>query len=500
MSAKAPAPLRIAVLAPDERPNTAGYADWIGACSGAEIIQPPRELMPRFHEPANTAGLAEWLREVDASVDAHVLSLDLLVHGGLIPSRLTHDRTSEAISRLEILHELKAPVSAYQVVTRLPHYNNASRSRQEPEYWGTHGRRLFELSQAWDKHTRGEATTADVDAALDAVPAEFRSDLVRRRLRNHTVNLVALGMAAEGTVVDLMITSDDTAPRGLPAVDRAALSAWNDRLDARVLLYPGADEVPSVLVSRVISRARGVTPRIHVVYPDPDGAQRIAPYEDVPIDQGVDRQIRALGGERVEDANDADLVLLVHAPSATPGDWTAGTAAQDSSAESAAVVSATAALCAAGHRVALADVRYANGSDPTLLAALDEAHLLGQLVAYGGWNTAGNTLGTTLAAGVSPLHDASIGAAEARSRFLATKIIKDGFYLPTLRVELQRELAARGYDDPPLDELPELARRVEADMNAWASGVNALHGTRVSAVNWPWSYLFTVDFEVELTA
>ncbi|WP_309127329.1 DUF4127 family protein [Microbacterium sp.] len=500
MSAQAPRPLCISVLAPDERPNTAGYAKWIGNCSGAEVLQPPAELMPRFREPADTAGLAAWLREIDGTVDAHVVSLDLLVHGGLIPSRLTPDRIGDAIPRLGVLRELRAPVSAYQVVTRLPHYDNATRSRQEPEYWGTHGRRMFELSQAWDRHDRGEASGEEVDAALAAVPAEYRHDLIRRRLRNHSVNLAALELAADGVVVDLMITSDDTAPRGLPASDRSTLSAWNQRLETSALLYPGADEVPSVLVSRVVSRARGVVPRILVACPDTAGLQRVAPYEDVPVDQGIDRQIRALGGERVFTVDDADLVLVVHAPAEIPGDWTGGPIDQDSSAASERVAAETASLLDSGRRVAVADLRYANGSDPTLVEALDRLGALQGLVAYGGWNTAGNTLGTTLAAGVSFLLDPSDRAADERGRFLITKIIKDGHYLPALRVQLQEELAARGLTDPPLDELPFLAGRVAGDLTAWASRTRSLRGVRVANVRWPWSYLFTVDFDVERIA
>lgn len=496
MSTSAATPLRIAVLAPDERPNTAGYASWIGSCSGVEVVQPPAELMPRFRVPADTAGLATWLLDVDDSVDAHVLSLDLLVHGGLIPSRLTDDPIVEVIARLDVLRRLRAPVSAYQVVTRLPHYDNPTRSRQEPEYWATHGRRLFELSQAWDMHARKEASAEDVACALDAVPSEFRDDLVRRRLRNHTVNLAALDLAAEGIVADLVITSDDTAPRGLPAADRGALAEWNDRLGTGALLYPGADEVPSVLVSRVVSRALGVTPRVFVACPESEGLQRIAPYEDVPVDRGIDRQIHALGGIRVTEIETCDLVLMVHPPAEVPGDWTGRVEAQDSSSVSADIVAAAKTFLAAGHRVAVADVRYANGSDPVLVEALDKSGVLGQLVAYGGWNTAGNTLGTTLAAGVSPMHAPGPDAARQRAQFLATKIIKDGFYLPSLRVRLQDELAVRGLSDPPLDELPALAERVAGELSAWAARTQTLQGLRVTDVTWPWQYLFTADFRV----
>lgn len=489
--------MHIALLPPDERPNTAGYASWIGRCCGIDVLLPPPHLMPRFREPADTAGLAGWLREVDDDVDAFVVSLDLLVHGGLVPSRLTTDRIGDVTPRLGVLAELGSPVTAYQVVTRLPHYDNAGRSRQEPPYWATHGRRLFELSRAWDRYELGECDGDDVRAAAADLPADVVGDLVRRRLRNHAVNLAALELAADGVLETLVITSDDTAPRGLPASDRRALDRWTDRLRARTLLYPGADEVPSVLTARVAAQARGVVPRIAVLCPEPGGLDRVAPYEDRALDDGIDNQLRALGAVRADDAGDADVVLVVHPPAEVPGDWTGEVPQHSTGTQRAAVVAEADRQLAAGRRVALADVRYANGSDPLLLRALDESGALGRLVAYGGWNTAGNTLGTTLAAAASAVVDGGETARAERRRFLATKIVKDGHYLPVVRTRLQEELRERGLTDPPHDEIPALARRVEAELGDWATGVSALDGWRVRDVRWPWDYTFTVDFDLE---
>ncbi|MPV36473.1 DUF4127 family protein [Georgenia subflava] len=491
--------MRIALLPPDERPNTAGYARTVGACCDVEVVLPPAEAMPRFREPADTGALADWLRAVAHEVDHVAVSLDLLVHGGLIPSRNTDDRVQDVLPRLDVLRELAVPVTAYQVVTRLPHYDNASRSRQEPGYWSTHGARIGRLSRLWDQHAAGEAGDAEVAAARAEVPDDVVADLVRRRLRNHVVNLAALELASDGVVNALLLTSDDTAPRGLPAADRRALATWIDRLCVDVLTYPGADEVPSVLVARVAAEARGVRPRVAVRCPAPGGLERIAPYEDRPVGAGLANQIRALGGVRVDEPDDADLVLVLHAPATEPGDWVMDPPAQDSAADSAAVVAEVGEHLALGRRVAVADVRYANGSDPTLLDALDDAGLLGRLVAYGGWNTAGNTIGTTLAAGVSPVLGTSEEAAAARREFLARKIVEDGHYLPVVRAAIQAEAAGAGLLDPPLAELPAVHRRITEDLDTWARGVRALSGYRVADARLPWGYTFTVDFDLERT-
>lgn len=489
--------MRIALLPPDERPNTAGYAQWIGRCCGVDVLLPPTELMPRFHSGADTAGLAQWLREVDRQVDACVVSLDLLVHGGFIPSRNTPDGILDVVPRPEVLGELTSPITAYQVVTRLPHYDNNTRGRQEPEYWATHGRRMFELSQAWDMRERDEASPEQLQEALEAVPRGAVTDLVQRRLRNHVVNLTALSLLADGTVTTLAITSDDTAPRGLPASDRQTLDRWDGRLGTNALFYPGADEVPSVLTARVAAQGQGVTPRICVQCPERGGLDRTAPYEDRPLSDGIANQIRALGAQQVSEPADADIVLVVHPPAVVPGDWVGDGPQPSTASQRADVLAGAGRLIADGHRVAVADVRYANGSDPHLLQALADADLLQHLVAYGGWNTAGNTLGTTLAAGISAILDRSEEARAERERFLANKIIKDGHYLPVVRRRLQHELAERGLADPPLAEIPDLGRRVEGELNEWAAGIPALSGWRVHNVRWPWNHLFTVDFDLE---
>ncbi|PSL00437.1 uncharacterized protein DUF4127 [Haloactinopolyspora alba] len=458
---------------------------------------PPPEAMPDFRTPADTGALASWLRAVGPEVDHAVVSLDLLAHGGLVPSRLTTDTTSAVVARLGVLGDLPVPVTAYQVVTRLPHYDNPGRSRQEPEYWTTHGERLARLSTAWDERTLGETDDDTVAAARAAVPDEYVADTARRRLRNHAVNLAALELAADGVVDTLVVTSDDTAPRGLPAADRRALATWIDRLGVDVLTYPGADEVPSALVARVAAAAAGVRPRIAVRCPDPSGLERIAPYEDRPVGAGLANQVRALGAEQVPEPGDADVVVVLHAPAREPGDWVMDPPRQDSTAASRAVVDEVREHLSRDRRVAVADVRYANGSDPTLITALDEAGALGALVAYGGWNTAGNTIGTTLAAAVTPMLGTSAAAARARRGFLARRIVEDGHYLPVVRAAVQDEARRRGLTDPPPEELPAVHERITRDLDRWARTVNALDGLRVRDARLPWGSTFTVDVTVD---
>src|SRR5699024_11945733 len=164
-------------------------------------------------------------------------------------------------------------------------------------------------------------------------------------------------------------------------------------------------------------------------------------------------RLPAVGGVRVDRAAAAALVLLVHGPAPEPGDWTGAPITEDTSQESSRVAAAGRLHLEAGRCTALADLRYANGSDPQLVRALDDAGVLGELVAYGGWNTAGNTIGTTLAAGASALHEQTPAAAVARRELRDHKIIEYGHYLPVVRRRLQPEFAARRLTDPAEEEI-----------------------------------------------
>lgn len=486
----------IILLPPDERPNTGGFAHSIGSCFGHEVLIPPPDAMPSFMQPADTSALANWLRSVQSSADQAVISLDLLVHGGLIPSRNTADTVTDVVPRLAVLEELSLPVTAYQVVQRMPPYNNGTRSRQEPEYWAQHGADLGEFSRTWHQHQHGEATANDVARTRSAIPCEHLTDAMNRRLRNHITNLAALELAARGKVETLVVTSDDTSPRSLPAADRHSLESWIDRTGLDVLTYPGADEVPSVLTARVSLRLLEMTPFVAVVCAEDDGLTRIAPFEDGPVLDGILRQIRAAGAQPVADPDQADLVFVVHAPDPARQVWGSRPPTEDTTELSRDTAALAAKHLNAGRTVAVADVRYANGGDPRLIWALEDQSVLTSIASYSGWNTAGNSIGTALAAGLAAVCCSTDAARTAQRAFLVRKIVEDGHYLPSVRLAIQREAAERGLSDPPLGEIPDVESRITADLDAWTRSVPSLAQWKVARARLPWRYTFTVDFDL----
>ncbi|MFD2078529.1 Protein of unknown function [Actinopolymorpha cephalotaxi] len=501
--------MRIALLPLDERPVNATLPAHIAAIAGAEVLTPPAELLPRMRTPGRADELAGWLAEVAGEVDALVVSLDTLGYGGLIGSRTTQDAASAVVERLAVLERIRPrhprlPITAVTTVMR------ASRSyspAEEPEYWSRHGVELHDLGGALHREFLGEPHERERLTA--AVPADVQADFWLRRLRNHTVDLFTLGLAGRGTLDTLLVTADDTAPRAAGSLEQVWLRHWVSAtgLGTRVLMYPGADEVGSVLVARALADGEQVEEevRIAVEFREEGGADRIAPYENVPIAAGVARQIAAAGAEVVPfggEHDDADAVIVVHAPDPRRGDQTRRGEATDQAVVD-AVVDRVAELVEAGSSVGVADVRYVNGADPALVRALAERGVLDRITAYGGWNTAGNTVGSVVAALVAHVVGHRRGGVDeiAQSRLRWHRIVEDYAYQAVVRGELAQEQPYGDHMSVPFADqadvesylercakrLPEVAEQLGgADARRWL----------VTSPRLPWGRTFEIDFDL----
>lgn len=492
--------MRVGLIPLDERPANARYPRMIGAIAGVEVALPPSEALGSRRSPAPFGPLESWLHDEASHLDALVVSLETLGHGGLIPSRTTGEPLSNVLARLDALRDLRRlrpdlQLHGTTVVTRIPDADDAT---EEPPYWGRHGRALHRLSKAL-------ATGApDRQELRRRLPVSVVGDFLRRRLRNHAANLAALELVADGTLDSLVLSSDDTSVDSLGSGERRWLEGWvaNMNLADRVLVYPGADEVGCVAVARLANRRAGRVPRIATFYALPGGEDAVAPYEDGLVSLTVGRQILAVGGEPAE--SDPDLLLAVNPPDPAGGDWAIDppelTIDSERRDRLAAFADEVARSVSRGVPVAVADVAYANGGDPLLLRMLDERSVLPGLAAYAGWNTAGNTIGTALAQGCAALLADGERGCEASERFLLHRFLEDWGYAAVVRGELRRRLrSSTGRSEPTEEALPEAAAYVEGRLGELLAGLPGYGGWRVrpGSVVFPWGRTFECDFELE---
>lgn len=481
------------VLVPlDERPVNTGLVADVASVAGHRLELPPEGARARYREAASTDALAAWIRErtADPEVGALVVSVDMLVHGGLIPARTTDEDTATVLRRLDVLREIKEarpelPVLAVTLVTRASDHDS---SIEEPDYWATYGRRMHALGR--EAHQAWEDGTGSPDAD---VPADVRRDFARRRLRNHIVNLSAIDLRADGVLDHLVVTADDTARFSAGSVEQGWLAYWGVLDPAmQVPIYPGADETGAVLVGRALTMLSGVSPRVRYVTADPDGMERIPPYENAPLSTSVPRQIAAAGGTVV--AEDAELVLVVHTSDPARGDQ-GGPHAVDDPAAAARTVALVAEHVASGVMVAVADLRYANGSDPTLVEGLRAAGLLDEIVAYGGWNTAGNALGSTVALGVAAVVADRTGmpARELARTPRVRRLLDDHAYQSVVRKRAWDEVFHGTYMPLPADEVAAAEAWVTEELRREHELLFPGDTLRLDKVLLPWERSFEVD-------
>jgi hypothetical protein len=165
---------------------------------------------------------------------------------------------------------------------------------------------------------------------------------------------------------------------------------------------------------------------------------------------------------------------------------------------------------AAGRSVALGDVTYPNGSDPIALEMLlspDCPLNPAALAAYGAWNTAGNTLGTTVAQAVCSLFIGDNPARRAiQNAFLTHRFLEDyGYQYKVRRLAREQNLAAFGRKDPNPDDTQEVAAtaaNIEAGLLAVLQnellprGIGTGWTIAPGSTRLPWRRTFEVDFDL----
>ena len=538
---------RIACLPLDDRPVNYDYPRELAALAGFEIELPPREWLGTPWRPSRHAELVDWLEKAALRADALLVALDTLGYGGLIPSRTSSENAEQVLARLSILKQIKARqpgllILAYNVILRI---SRADSAEEEKAYWADYGSRMFRLSTLEHKSALGEANdseTAERLALRAQIPDSVYDDYLHGRKRNHAVNRTMLDWLAEGLFDYLLLPQDDTADYGWNIAETRSLQSLIRlrSLSDRAITYPGADETVSLLLARYACQQARFAPRVWPRYSSINGAQTITAYEDRPVHELLKAHLAPLNGFVANSPEQADLLLFLNAPAEAQGaadlqELVAREMAEPSfqapiiendlyrltrremtsprrSVEE--FVRALEAALESRLPVALADVAFVNGADLFLGRKLLQSGLAPRLMAYAGWNTAGNTLGTVLAHAVLHLlalrHDPVPEQITAHLVFLFRRYLDDYFYQTVERTHLVYEdLPALGLapsmERLPADKLEAVERRLQARLSAAAGELcnrfvqaGLVRDVHISNITLPWQRLFEVGFDVQV--
>lgn len=497
---------RILLLPLDERPCNYRFPAMLTAGSDdIELFIPPKSILGAMKQPADIAAVTQWLRENFGSCDYAVISIDMLVYGGIVPSRLHHLTQEQCLSRLSVLAQLHTAyphvkIFAFTLIMRAPSYNS---SAEEPDYYALYGEKLCRFGALRDKYSRSPSFAqdkADCLALENDLPPEILADFCNRRKINHAVNLSSVSLLNEGVLDFLVVPLDDCAPYGWAASEHGEiLSAIHQNgLSRRAYSYCGADEVGCVLLARAVNHSRRTCPGIFLQYSSVCGPFVIPKYEDRPLGENLRWQIAAAGGRTVPSAESADMVLMVNSP--TVGGEQMGDAGHDED------FCNTFPACLPDFihtlramlqckPVLLADIALANGADIKLMQALVQEDLLAKLASYSGWNTAANAAGTCIAHGII-----CAGSVEKGVLFTTHRILEDWLYMSCIRrratafVERQKiTLSGSGEQDGLVTPY------ILHELKTMASQLSLPQCVSIQNIALPWHRLFEIELQISVT-
>ncbi len=428
----------------DERPCNYEFPKQIFQGGEWEILTLPFSYLGLKKKPAQIEKIQQWVLNNYQSAYGIVISIDMLLYGGIVPSRIHYFSFEELKERLNILKLIKSKrpdfkIYAYNLVMRCPQYNDDD---EEPSYYQNYGLNIFRHKYIEHKKSLNIATNEELEEEKQIfIPEEFVLDYETRRMTNLQVVLEVINLAKENIIDFLIIPQDDSAPYGYTALDQAqvAKKVNDNKLFFKILTYPGADEVSNTLFARLLNEYYNKRPLVYLFYPAEKAKTVIPCAEDRYLDISAKYQILAAGCLFTPSLKDADLIFAINAPSKTMISSQFRESSDDGYSVNRNLLDfinfIDYCINVLNKPVCIGDVGYCNGGDLALITLIEQKKMYLKLAGYASWNIPCNSLGTALPMGIRYLypHDQQLF-----NNFLIHRFVEDVGYC-TLARKILRE-------------------------------------------------------------
>lgn len=471
-----------------------------------DIHLPSKELMGDKKIPGDLEGLKSWLLKEVKNADYAIISLDTLLYGGIIPSRLHFQTDEELTARLDILTEIKKinkkiKLYCFQLIMRCPCY---SLSDEEPDYYDECGAEIH-LYGRYKHLTALQRMTKENEVHFKEVTKkikkEYLNDFELRREKNIRILMKSLEYVKNNTIDFFIVPQDDSAEFGYTSLDQLKVREYikQNHLHSKISMYPSADDTGLTVLAHAVTDIHKYQPKIFVHYASSKGAMVIPSFEDRIIDETLKFQIRSANCIRVYSLQEADILLAVNIGSAMLTEEEPGfNIAYDVERNLAEFIDQIKYALSIGKQVSIADVAYCNKGDIELCKLLEKENLLLN-VSYAGWNTSSNTTGTTICQAVNYF----FGKNELeQKKFLALRYFEDiGYcaYFKYYPINAILEKHGMNYFDAK-EANGVIAQEVKKEVwnymnNEFKSVANIVSDIDVSM---PWRRMFEVEIKIKL--
>lgn len=373
----------------DDRPATGQFAQMISSIGGVQIEMPPVDLLGQFLTPGRSEAVLNWLSQKNlGEYSAVIVSTDMIAYGGLVASRVPAVSLTTAVERLQRLEAIRArtpgvPFYGFSAVMRV-----LPTSTRENRPWRD---LLGKLVVRRERFFQEPSLTNQIDflRLANKLPAGVLEEYDEARQRNQGVQEELIRMTKRGSLDYLILGQDDAQTEGPQISEGRVLRELVAAEKARDKVYfcEGIDQHANVLVSRAMLAQVGYVPKIRMVFADPLGTTVTPAYETQPLSISIKEQVTASGAMITNKVDDADYTLYVNTPQPRPGPFDEFVSSLQNEIDQ-------------GFPIAVADLNLGKSGtgDPNLFQVLNQGDRAMRLLSYAGWNTAGNTLGTSIPA------------------------------------------------------------------------------------------------------
>lgn len=436
---------RLLLVPLDTRPPCQKMVIDAGKMAGIDVAVPPGEMMDYYTRPGDTKAQRQWLLDNIKDSSGAIISVDQLLHGGLLASREAGTKADESEQLIAFLRQLKAkapdkPLYVFSVLPRIT----------PPPTLESSSKKMIKLSRLADEISifGSEADMKEFDEVMaddDIKRADWETylDLFRRNTR---LNKELIKLADEGIIERLVIGQDDGEDFGVPNMEKRALINFCHSAGIgadKAVLTKGADEVAlSLLALHAVKEKSGSRPRVYVEYNDSAAPRTVMPFMAGSVGSTVREKLLLADAQQVYSPDEADIILYVFI-----GDDDNLETRRSSAAKLKTYLQQ-------GKQVALVDLsRHFAGAECVLPQLLQQEAPLNALTAYAGWNTASNSIGTALADAL--IYHASLPAAASKAdraaleynrlSILYSRILEDYYYLKDVIDGVNNTLISHGY-------------------------------------------------------
>ena len=449
----------------DNRPCTMSFPTQLAEIGGYKMKIPPENLLGVFRKPGDSNEILNWLYENTKKEDILLLSLDMIVYGGLVASRNINNSITECKKNTRKLEDfLKTkPTSKIiifsSIMRTLPTFTN-EKILLQVEKIKKYIKKLYPIPSL----SKSEFSSILKEISKDNEMENFFSEYILCRKRNFDINLKACEWRKNNLIDRLLIGLDDVVCIGPNTLEAEKIKILM-KDDEKTTVCNGTDELAMLAEAMIIKDEFSLNPTFSIHYSSEEGALKNTIYESKPIKNVVEEYINASGCKIVKENADIDLFCKIHP----------------------------------------------NGQKETEVQHLEKKEILLKkinpsfLMSYAAWNTSGNTLGTTISHAIIRYIAKKINISndKAHIKFMFERFLDDYIYQSIIRTKMKLKCLVKGISSLNLKKHEEekISNNINREMKQQAEKISKIGFKNIApkfvSAKLPWSRLFEISIKTK---